>query len=82
MFPVRFELKEGAMLHVHPYLGNGLVNKFPRRQVLGKQSVARLCNNRGMPVNILTATNTANSRRTVVFMRRPVNTPLKNVTTI
>jgi hypothetical protein len=38
--------------------------------------------NRGMSVNILTAMNTRNNRRTVVSMRRPVNTPLKNVTTI
>jgi hypothetical protein len=30
------------MLHVHPLLGNGLVNKFPQRQILGKESVARL----------------------------------------
>jgi hypothetical protein len=35
-------LKEGAMLRVHPLLGNRLVNSFPRRQLLGKQSVARL----------------------------------------
>jgi hypothetical protein len=34
-------------LHVHPLLGNRLVNKFPRRQILGKQSVDRLRNNRG-----------------------------------
>jgi hypothetical protein len=34
------------LLHVHPLLGNGLVNKFPRRQILGKQSVARSRNNR------------------------------------
>jgi hypothetical protein len=34
------------LLHVHPLLGNGLVNKFPRRQILGKQSVARSGNNR------------------------------------
>jgi hypothetical protein len=33
------------MLHVHPLLGNGLVDKFQRRQILGKQSVARLRNN-------------------------------------
>jgi hypothetical protein len=33
------------LLHVHPLLGNGLVNKFPRKQILGKQSVARLRNN-------------------------------------
>jgi hypothetical protein len=30
------------ILHVHPLLGNRLLNKFPRRQILGKQSVARL----------------------------------------
>jgi hypothetical protein len=34
-----------VLLHVHPLLGRGLVNKFPRRQILGKQSVARLRNN-------------------------------------
>jgi hypothetical protein len=34
------------MLHVHELLGNVLVNKFSRREILGKQSVARLCNNR------------------------------------
>jgi hypothetical protein len=33
--------------HVHPLLGNVLVNKFPRRQILGKESVARSRNNRG-----------------------------------
>jgi hypothetical protein len=33
------------LLHVHSLLSNRLVNKFPRRQILGKQSVARLCNN-------------------------------------
>jgi hypothetical protein len=33
------------LLHVYPLLGNGLVNKFPRRQILGKQSVAGLRNN-------------------------------------
>jgi hypothetical protein len=35
------------LLHVHPLLGNVLLNKFPRRYILGKQSVARLRNNRG-----------------------------------
>jgi hypothetical protein len=35
------------LLHVHPLLGNGLVNKFPRSQILAKQSVARLHNNSG-----------------------------------
>jgi hypothetical protein len=43
--------KEGAMLHVHPLLGNGLVKKFPRRQILGRQSVTRLRNNRGRCVS-------------------------------
>jgi hypothetical protein len=33
------------LLHTHPLLGNGLVNKFPRREILGKQSIARLRNN-------------------------------------
>jgi hypothetical protein len=36
-----------GMLHVHPLLGNVLVNELPRRQILDKQSVARLCRNRG-----------------------------------
>jgi hypothetical protein len=45
--------------------------------------MGRFSNNRGMSVNILTATNTGNNRRTAVSMRRPVYTPpLKNVTTI
>jgi hypothetical protein len=35
------------LLHVHLLLGNALVNKLPRRQILGKQSVAMLRNNRG-----------------------------------
>jgi hypothetical protein len=35
------------LLHVHPLTGKALVNKFPRRQILGRQSVARLRNNRG-----------------------------------
>jgi hypothetical protein len=34
-----------VLLHVHPLLGNVLVNKSPQRQILGKQSFARLCNN-------------------------------------
>jgi hypothetical protein len=33
------------LLHVHPLLGNGSVKKFPRKQILGKQSVATLRNN-------------------------------------
>jgi hypothetical protein len=35
------------------------------------------CNNRGMSVNIITAMNTGNNRRTTVPMRRLVNTPLR-----
>jgi hypothetical protein len=35
------------LLHVHPLLGDVLINEFPRRQLLGKQSVARLRNNKG-----------------------------------
>jgi hypothetical protein len=27
------------LLHVHPLLGNALVNKVPRKQMLGKQSL-------------------------------------------
>jgi hypothetical protein len=34
------------LLHVHPLLGNVLVNKFPRREIPGKHSIARLHNNR------------------------------------
>jgi hypothetical protein len=30
------------LLHVHSLLGIVLVNKFPQRQILGKQSIARL----------------------------------------
>jgi hypothetical protein len=33
--------------------------------------MGRFNNNRGMSVNILTATNTGNNRRTAVSMRRP-----------
>jgi hypothetical protein len=35
-----------VLLYVHPLLGNGLANTFPRRQILGEQSVARSSNNR------------------------------------
>jgi hypothetical protein len=42
-----------VLWHVNALPGNRLVNKFPRRQILGKQSVARLRNNKGMSVNIL-----------------------------
>jgi hypothetical protein len=45
------------------------------RQRVGRQSVARLHNNRGISVNILTAMNTGNNRKTAVCMRRPVNNP-------
>jgi hypothetical protein len=41
-----FKVSRKVLLHVRPLLGNGLVNKFPRRQILVKQSVARLRNNR------------------------------------
>jgi hypothetical protein len=34
-----------TLLLVHPLLGNVLVNKFLRREILGKQSIARLDNN-------------------------------------
>jgi hypothetical protein len=61
------------LLHVHPLLDDGFVSMFPRRQILGKQSVARLRNNGGMSINILKATNRDNNRRTDVSMRRPVN---------
>jgi hypothetical protein len=40
-------MKSLILLHVHPLLGNELVKEFPRRQILRKQSVARLRNNRG-----------------------------------
>jgi hypothetical protein len=33
------------LLHVHSLLVNGLVNKFPRKLIPGKQSVSRLLNN-------------------------------------
>jgi hypothetical protein len=44
--------------------------------------MGRIYSNIGMSVNVLMATNTSNIRRTAVSMRRPVNAPLKNVTTI
>jgi hypothetical protein len=51
--------------HINALPCNRFVNKFPRREILGKQSVARLRNNRGMSRvvcmsrdNILTTTNT------------------------
>jgi hypothetical protein len=34
------------MLLERPLLGNGLLNKFPRTQILGKESVAWSRNNR------------------------------------
>jgi hypothetical protein len=49
--------------HVNSLLGNGLVNNFPRRQILGKQSVARLSNN--------------SNNRTAVSVRRSVNTSFR-----
>jgi hypothetical protein len=56
--------KKKITRHINALLGNGLVNTFPRRQILGKQSVARLRIN-------------SNNRRTAVSMRRLVNTPLR-----
>jgi hypothetical protein len=44
-----------VLRHVNTLACNGLVNKFPRRQILGKQSVAKLRNSRGMTIIILTA---------------------------
>jgi hypothetical protein len=44
--------------------------------------MGRFYNNRGMSVNIIAATNTSNNRRNAFSMRRPVNTPFNNVTTI
>jgi hypothetical protein len=41
-----YQKKIITLLHVHTLLGNRLVNKFPRRQILDKQSVARLRNYR------------------------------------
>jgi hypothetical protein len=43
----RYDVPLKILLHVHPLLGNVLVNRFPRRQILSKQCVARLRNNRG-----------------------------------
>jgi hypothetical protein len=37
---------KNILLYVHPLLGNWLVNKFPRSEIFGKQSVARFRNNR------------------------------------
>jgi hypothetical protein len=45
-----------TLLHVHPLLGNVLVNKFPRRQILGKQSVARLRNNKEVGFSVSSVT--------------------------
>jgi hypothetical protein len=35
-----------VLLHVHPLLGNGLVNKFPRKHIPGKESVVMSRNKR------------------------------------
>jgi hypothetical protein len=40
------KFEDNILLHVQPLLGNVLENKFPRRQILGKQAVTRLRNNR------------------------------------
>jgi hypothetical protein len=42
--------------------------------------MGRFYNNRGKSINILTATNKGNNRRTAFSMRRPSNTTLKNAT--
>jgi hypothetical protein len=42
-----FTIDTYILLHVHPLVGNGLVNKFPRRQILVKQPFASLRNSRG-----------------------------------
>jgi hypothetical protein len=47
MFISQSEVWSLILLHVHPLLGNGLINNFPRRQIIGKQSVVRLRNNTG-----------------------------------
>jgi hypothetical protein len=39
--------KKLILLHVHPLLDSVFVNKFQRRQILDRQSVTRLRNNRG-----------------------------------
>jgi hypothetical protein len=45
------------LLHELPLIGNGLANKFPGRQILGKESVTRLRNNRwGGVFNVVRAT--------------------------
>jgi hypothetical protein len=38
-------LTHNILLLVQPLLGNELANKFRRREILGKQSIAMLCNN-------------------------------------
>jgi hypothetical protein len=43
-----FSFITNKLLHVHTLLGNRLVNKFPPRQILGKQSGATLCNRRSV----------------------------------
>jgi hypothetical protein len=53
-----------VLLHVHPLLGNVLVNKFPRRQILVKESVARLRNNREAMFSV--SSESSNSRTTVL----------------
>jgi hypothetical protein len=53
-------IQDYILLYTHPLLGNALINKFPRRQILGKQSVARSRNNRtNVDISLL-----SNSQRT------------------
>jgi hypothetical protein len=40
-------LARDILLYVQPLLANVLVRKFPRRQVICKQSIVRLRNNKG-----------------------------------
>jgi hypothetical protein len=50
-------IKSFILLYVHQLLGNELVNKFPRRQILSEQSVARSRNNRGSCVAVSAMTS-------------------------
>jgi hypothetical protein len=46
-----------SIVSVNALSGNWLINKFPRKEILGKQCVAKLRNNRVMSVNIITSGN-------------------------
>jgi hypothetical protein len=75
-------IKANILSNIKALPGKELVNKFPRRQILGKESVAKLRNNTGRCENVPTPTNIGNNKITAVSMQWPVNSPLKNVTTI